>query len=131
MGEYGMMPGRVALCVAALLVVQANAFYLPGVAPREFQDGEKVNLKVIRIDSVKTQLPYEYYALPFCQPPEIINAAENLGEVLRGDRIENSLYKLFMNVEESCKILCRQEYTEDQMKEFAEKVHDEYRVHWL
>lgn len=43
-------------------------------------------------------------------------------QVLRGDRIENSLYKLFMNVEESCKILCRQEYTEDQMKEFAEKV---------
>jgi hypothetical protein len=33
---------RLALCVAALLVVQANAFYLPGVAPREFQDGEKV-----------------------------------------------------------------------------------------
>jgi len=27
----------------------------------------QVNLKVIRIDSVKTQLPFEYYALPFCQ----------------------------------------------------------------
>jgi len=112
--------------------VQATSgFYLPGVAPREFQDGEKVNLKVIRIDSVKTQLPFEYYALPFCQPADITNAAENLGEVLRGDRIENSLYQLFMNVEESCKILCRQKYNEEQMEEFAEKVQDEYRVHWI
>jgi transmembrane 9 superfamily protein 2/4 len=109
----------------------ASSFYLPGVAPREFEDGAVVNLKVIRIDSVKTQLPFEYYALPFCQPPEIINAAENLGEVLRGDRIENSLYQLFMNVEESCKILCKLEYNEEQMGEFAEKVNDEYRVHWI
>jgi hypothetical protein len=36
--------------------------------------GRQVNLKVIRIDSVKTQLPYEYYALPFCQasPPILL-----------------------------------------------------------
>jgi len=118
------------LCILAAIDL-ATAFYLPGVAPREFQDGDQVNLKVIRIDSVKTQLPYEYYALPFCQPPEIINAAENLGEVLRGDRIENSIYQLNMGREESCKILCRQQYTPELMSEFAEKVHDEYRVHWI
>merc|ERR1719231_461432 len=99
------MMGRVLLIAAICFLSTGDSFYLPGVAPREFQEGEKVNLKVTRIDSVKTQLPFEYYALPFCQPAEIINAAENLGEVLRGDRIENSLYQLFMNVEESCKIL--------------------------
>ena len=47
-----------------------------------------------KLSSTKTQLPYEYYSLPFCRPPKIINSAENLGEVLRGDRIENSVFKV-------------------------------------
>ena len=43
---------------------------------------------------MKTQLPYDYYSLPFCRPPTIEESAENLGEVLSGDRIENSMYKV-------------------------------------
>merc|ERR1712216_726943 len=132
MGHRPMMKCVLIQVVLVLAIIETcAAFYLPGVAPREFQDGDKVNLKVIRIDSVKTQLPYEYYALPFCRPPEIINAAENLGEVLRGDQIQNSLYQLFMRKEESCKILCRKDYDEEWMQMFEEKVHDQYRVHWI
>jgi len=51
-------------------------------------------LKVNKLSSVKTQLPYEYYSLPYCRPEKIVPFAENLGEVLRGDRIENSLYQV-------------------------------------
>jgi hypothetical protein len=47
---------------------------------------------VNQLSSIKTQLPYSYYSLPFCRPGTIVDSAENLGEVLRGDRIENSLY---------------------------------------
>lgn len=51
-----------------------------------------VNIKVNKLSSSKTQLPYEFYSLPYCRPEPIVNSAENLGEVLRGDRIENSVY---------------------------------------
>jgi hypothetical protein len=51
-------------------------------------------LKVNKLSSIKTQLPYEYYSLPYCRPEKIVQSAENLGEVLRGDRIENSLYQV-------------------------------------
>lgn len=44
-----------------------------------------------KLSSVKN-LPYEYYSLAYCKPEKIVNFAENLGEVLRGDRIENSVY---------------------------------------
>lgn len=37
-------------------------------------------------------LPFEYYSLPYCRPDSIVSSAENLGEVLRGDRILNSPY---------------------------------------
>lgn len=49
-------------------------------------------VKVNKLTSIKTQLPYTYYSLPYCKPKEIVDSAENLGEVLRGDRIENSPY---------------------------------------
>lgn len=51
-----------------------------------------MNIKVNKLSSSHTQLPYEYYSLPYCRPDTIVNSAENLGEVLRGDRIENSVY---------------------------------------
>ena len=32
--------------------------------------------------------------MPYCRPEKILPSAENLGEVLRGDRIENSPYEV-------------------------------------
>ena len=40
----------------------ASGFYLPGVAPIEYQEGAKVDLKVNKLTSTKTQLPYEWCA---------------------------------------------------------------------
>lgn len=54
--------------------------------------GDELKVKVNKLTSTKTQLPYSYYSLPFCNPGRIVDSAENLGEVLRGDRIENSPY---------------------------------------
>jgi hypothetical protein len=66
----------------------------PPAAPAPAPQKDLVLLKVNKLSSVKTQLPYEYYSLPYCRPEKIIPFAENLGEVLRGDRIENSLYQV-------------------------------------
>ena len=54
-----------------------------------------------KLTSIKTQLPYEYYSIPYCKPEVVKSSAENLGEVLRGDRIENSLYEVCLH----CQIL--------------------------
>ena len=92
-------------CVlVSALVHSATGFYLPGVAPIEYHEGAKVDLKVNKLTSTKTQLPYEWYSLQFCKPEEVYHQAENLGEVMRGDRIENSPYDIRMNTEESCKV---------------------------
>jgi transmembrane 9 superfamily protein 2/4 len=55
---------------------------------------QAIFIKTRQLSSVRTQLPYEYYALPYCRPEKIVSFAENLGEVLRGDRIENSPYQV-------------------------------------
>ena len=88
----------------ALLQQPAQAFYLPGVAPHEYKDGDpvrrpayfrrdllisraplalvgrrplscavaaQISLKVNKLSSTKTSLPYEYYHLPFCKPDTV------------------------------------------------------------
>ncbi|KAG7037654.1 Transmembrane 9 superfamily member 8, partial [Cucurbita argyrosperma subsp. argyrosperma] len=78
--------------VLLLLIHGVSCFYLPGVAPEDFEKGDELKVKVNKLTSTKTQLPYSYYSLPFSRPEKILDSAENLGEVLRGDRIENSPY---------------------------------------
>ena len=59
----------IAMGVLVLAALPATrAFYLPGVAPQQYENFESVDMKVNKLTSIKTQLPYEYYALPFCQP---------------------------------------------------------------
>ncbi|GHP05979.1 hypothetical protein PPROV_000472600 [Pycnococcus provasolii] len=91
-----------------------------------------VNLKVNKLTSTKTQLPYEYYSLPYCRPDPIVNSAENLGEVLRGDRIENSLYQIEIRLDEQCKVVCKiDSLSASQAKAFQGKIDDEYRVNMI
>ncbi|KAK9825881.1 hypothetical protein WJX81_000620 [Elliptochloris bilobata] len=95
----------------------------------DYAKGDKVVLKVNKLTSIKTQLPYEYYSMPYCRPEKIMPSAENLGEVLRGDRIENSPYEIAIRNDENCKVLCKIDaLSENQAKAFRGKIEDEYRV---
>ncbi|BAT04675.1 Os08g0276000 [Oryza sativa Japonica Group] len=91
-----------ALCLAGL----AAGFYLPGVAPNNFDKKDPLQVKVNKLTSIKTQLPYSY-----------VDSAQNLGEVLRGDRIENSPYTFEMRepqmLSNSLQDFCRGERSKD------------------
>jgi transmembrane 9 superfamily protein 2/4 len=56
----------------------------------------QTKLYVSKLTSTKTQMPYDYYSLPYCTPKKFGLKSENLGEVLSGDRIENSVYKVLV-----------------------------------
>ncbi|MDA9766654.1 transmembrane 9 family protein [bacterium] len=118
-------------CALAHRVGSARAFYLPGVAPIDYERDDLVYIKVNKLTSTVTQLPYDYYALPYCKPDKIKHAAENLGEVLRGDRIENSLYSLEMRFDDRCKVQCRKELSEQEAKTLKGMIKDEYRVQMI
>ncbi|EGD76169.1 transmembrane 9 superfamily member 4 [Salpingoeca rosetta] len=136
-----MGPAKALAIVAVLLCMLASAsvaFYVPGVAPQDFADGDTVEIKSVKMTSSKRpKLPYPYYYLPFCRPLKMKNSRENLGEVLRGDRITNTPYELHMNQNVSCRLLCRGEkyveksYTKAQIHRFEKFIRGEYRVHWI
>lgn len=114
-----------------LLLGLAAAFYLPGVAPRDYADGEPVEIKVNDLESPKTAVNYDFYSLPFCAPDQIEAVSENLGEILSGDDIQNSAFELSMLQPESCKILCRKNYTTEQVEQFKKYINEDYKVNWI
>ncbi|KAJ3693342.1 hypothetical protein LUZ60_008822 [Juncus effusus] len=128
----GMKAPWVAVALVFCSVILAsNGFYLPGVAPADFQKGDPLLVKVNKLTSIKTQLPYSYYSLPYCKPDVILDSAENLGEVLRGDRIENSPYVFEMREPQMCRIVCKIKLNEKEAKELKEKIEEEYRVNMI
>uniref|UniRef100_A0A8D2P605 Transmembrane 9 superfamily member n=1 Tax=Zosterops lateralis melanops TaxID=1220523 RepID=A0A8D2P605_ZOSLA len=119
-----------------LLLHSTDSFYVPGVAPINFHRNDPVEIKAVKLTSSRTQLPYEYYSLPFCQPSKITYKAENLGEVLRGDRIVNTPFQVSMNVEKKCEVLCNLPnkpvtLTVEQSKLIAERIREDYYVHLI
>lgn len=82
--------------------------------------------------SSKTQLPYEYYNLPIhCKPTSGIKyKSENLGEILRGDRIVNTAYSVRMLENESCRVLCADiELSAEHTRQVNKRIKDAYHVH--
>lgn len=109
-----------------------GAFYLPGVAPHSYEEGENVDLKVNKLSSVHTLLPYDYYSLNFCKPADGVKPySENLGEFLRGDRIENSAYQISMLEEKYCKVLCQTEFTDQDVTAFTAAIAQQYHHNWI
>ncbi|GAU95260.1 hypothetical protein RvY_06906 [Ramazzottius varieornatus] len=127
--------------LAALLAGIGQAFYVPGVAPVEFEENEKVEVRAVKLTSEVTQLPYAYYDLPICRPKEIEYQNENFGELLRGDRVVSTQYDIMMGQTEPCKILCKSDektdtpvsavLTAEEGKTIAERIREQYYVHLL
>jgi transmembrane 9 superfamily member 2/4 len=121
--------------VAFLLVLQlqsVNAFYVPGVQPMSFPAGAEVPLKVNALTSTHTQIPRDYYRLPFCQPqdgPKM--ASENLGEFLTGNKIQNSPYTINMLREVYCQKLCQVQLTKLEASKLRLHIKYDYHNNWI
>jgi transmembrane 9 superfamily member 2/4 len=118
--------------IIAVLIQVLNGFYVPGVAPQDFKKNDQVEVKGVKLTSIKTQLPYDYYTLPIhCKPADGIKyKSENLGEILRGDRIVNTGYKIFMTKNEKCRVLCKDvNLNEELTRQLAQRIQNDYHGH--
>ncbi|KAF8131697.1 hypothetical protein EV363DRAFT_1217485 [Boletus edulis] len=127
-----------------LPVVSVGAFYLPGTAPRNFEQGEQVDLLVNALtpmlsgkdDSKLVRYSdNDYYnpAFHFCQPeggPK--SQPESLGSILFGDRIFNSPYDMKMLEENgTCRTLCTKQVPPQDAKFINDRIREDYAINWL
>ncbi|CAH9136077.1 unnamed protein product [Cuscuta epithymum] len=110
-----------------------DGFYLPGSFPHRYGVGDQLSVKVNSLTSIDTEIPYGYYTLPFCKPLEgVKDSAENLGELLMGDRIENSPYRFKMRTNESEIFLCKTSaLSADEFKILKERIDEMYQVNLI
>ncbi|KAK9692731.1 Endomembrane protein 70 [Popillia japonica] len=121
-----------------MCIFRTSQFYVPGMAPVEFKKGQQIDVKAVKMTSVHTQLPYEYYSLPFCLPKNgsFHYKSENLGEVLRGDRIVNTPYIVKMAEDVQCSLLCHfpnkpMHWSAEDSQRVIDRIQHEYFVHLL
>jgi len=116
-----------------LLVTRSQQFYVPGVAPQDFSDGDTIEVRAIKMTSAHTQLPYEYYSLDLCKPESVlVYSSQNLGQILRGERIVNTPYDIKMNKNDKCRVLCKDKtWDEKASKDAGYRIEHEYFVHLI
>ncbi|KAK4404301.1 Transmembrane 9 superfamily member 9 [Sesamum angolense] len=115
-----------------LLVTVAHSFYLPGVAPKDFVKGDLLKVKVNKLTSVKTQLPYSYYSLPYCKPEKLWTVLRISGKFFAEIVLRTLPMCLFMQFKmrepQMCNVVCHVTLNAKDAKEFKEKIDDAYRV---
>ncbi|KAH9363566.1 hypothetical protein HPB48_005901 [Haemaphysalis longicornis] len=134
-----------------LLLLQAtwwpcrDAFYLPGLAPVNYcrenattpQCQSNVALYVNRLTSDKSVIPYEYEHFDFCRTRETVSPSENLGQVVFGERIRLSPYKISFLKDVHCRVLCNKTYSVKDLRSIRRLdklkagMKDQYKHHWI
>lgn len=120
------------LLAVAIAATAVDAFYVPGVRPLELKEGEPVEMKVNALTSVHTQIPKDYYRLPFCVPsggPKM--ASENLGEFLTGNKIQSSPYSINMLTDAYCTKLCQKTLSPVQAMTLRKHIKYGYHNNWI
>jgi transmembrane 9 superfamily member 2/4 len=113
-------------------VTSVHAFYIPGVHPLSFTEGEDVPLKVNSLTSTHTQMPRDYYRLPFCKPDDGPRmASENLGEFLTGNKIQTSPYVINMLKELYCQKVCQIKLNKDTFTRLKLHIKFGYHNNWI
>ncbi len=126
------MSRSILLLLVALTFASVNAYYIPGVKPQEFKPAAKVEMKVNAMTSTHTQIPKDYYRMPFCKPkggPKM--ASENLGEFLTGNKIQSSPYVINMLEEMHCEKVCGKTIDTDEAKRLYKHIKNGYNNNWI
>ena len=91
-----------------------------------------------KLTSTKSLLPKEYYHLPFCKPEggKAQEDHENFGELLQGDRIESSPYRLNFKKDLYCEQLCLSNLGRGERKgsvpnKMVSAIHENYQSNWI
>ncbi|KAK9711755.1 hypothetical protein K7432_007596 [Basidiobolus ranarum] len=130
--SFGFGFSTLLVYVLTFLPYTSYGFHVPGFTPNIFKVGDTVPLYVNKAFSDKTQLPHSYHDLPFvCSNVDAKRSLLNLGEILSGDRIYDSDYKLIFGENTKCKILCSKELGVEDAMVAQEMIKDDYRVEWI
>ena len=106
----------------------------PGVSPEEYPTSEEAIMYTDLVNSKKTQVPFEYYDLPVCNPPLLTEPRKNklrknLGSRLQGVELKPAPFVMKVGEDHGCKPLCMVKIGGRRLKFMRKLVQRQYRVH--
>ena len=111
-------------------IVLIRGVYLPGVAPHEFQPGDKVGLYLNSLLSPSTLKPLDYQNLPLCKN-NTIPVSLNLGRRISGSTLYQSDYQIITGHNTAgCKVLCIRDYTKKEIEKLSKLITQKYQMNW-
>ncbi|OBA19053.1 endosomal P24A protein precursor [Metschnikowia bicuspidata var. bicuspidata NRRL YB-4993] len=125
-----------------------SAFYLPGVAPTNYAEGDSIKLFVNHLTpssnhmasfkskgkSKVTVYSYDYYypKFKFCKPKDgPKKQLESLGAIIFGDRIFDSPFEINMLKEVNCQALCLSPYSKVDSVFVNRNIRAGYSHNWI
>lgn len=103
-----------------ILILCALASWATG-----YKQGDNVTLYVNKVGPYHNpQETYHYYTLPVCRPEKVHHKSLSLGEVLDGDRMAESLYRIRFRENVEKKPLCQLTLTETQIEQLHEAIEE-------
>jgi transmembrane 9 superfamily member 2/4 len=102
----------------------------PGVSPEEYQDNEDMVIYADLVESKKTQVPFEFYDLPTCPPPnlKVKKVRKNLGARLQGHKITAAPFSLKVKQNIGCTPLCLVTLGGKKLRWIRKLVERQYRI---
>lgn len=93
-----------------------------------------VTLYVNRLNTEESAIPYDYEHFDFCRSERSDAPAENLGQVVLGERIKPSPYNIEFMKNISCQQVCQKTYTSannNLLNELRKGISLNYQHHWI
>lgn len=119
-----------------LFVAAANAVWITDYYPQEYEVGANIPIKAnSMVSELHPNEPQDYYTLDFCAPKKdkirAARRAENLGEILIGDKVLPTLYSVDMKVDRKRLLACNKTYGDAELQLFKDMIVKKYKVRWL
>jgi len=105
----------------------ANVLF-PGVSPEDYSPSESIYPITDFVHSKKTNIPFEFYDLPFCKQRKVVKIRKNLGTRLQGMSPKPAPYEMIIKQSHSCLPLCVVNVNGKKIRWLRRLVERQYRV---
>mmetsp|Transcript_10305 Transcript_10305/g.24091 ORF Transcript_10305/g.24091 Transcript_10305/m.24091 type:complete len:597 (+) Transcript_10305:111-1901(+) len=131
MARQARMPGRMGR-VAAVCSLMFGILALASAQSAKYSKGDHVPLFANKVGPfANPSEQYEYYTLPFCAPKTEIRKNQHLGEVLAGDRMMETLFKLPFLDSFAHKRVCSYHLRPKDIQRFQDAIDQDYYFEFI
>ncbi|KAI3778728.1 hypothetical protein L2E82_08111 [Cichorium intybus] len=112
-----------------LLLIYLGSQVKSDASDHRYSEGDTVPFYANKIGPFSNaRETYAYYNLPFCSPDTVKEKKLNLGEMLNGDRLVSTPYKLEYHVDKKIEVLCNKTLSKSDVSQFKRVIEKDYYI---